>query len=500
MNNFRIPSAIAQSEILANEASFSPGMYRQLIMPARHVEKISSLLDPAKTFDRGVEPGSIWYLRRSPTFLIRTKALQDHSYLIYPKGDSITPVNPRVFHGPNLTDGDILMSKDSNVGECAMIDGSRWQNHMFSGGIVRLHPAIDRYYFFGFLKHPIFKAQLQAKAARGSTITHAKTLWLDCLIPFPGGNNSKRVMEYVSALTQAIVEKEREIRSKNRLIDSLIRSELEHGQNPARTFSYQLPRVNEIRDFTRLDAAIYSEDTKAKLFLIENYKRGSATYRQLGFEVTRGQNLQVSCIGTSIYSDEAKPDFYRLVAPTDISEYRTVRRFRYLGNWRSLSLLDQGDVVFGAEGFCKGRVLILAETMQRTLTNIHGVIFHRTDSNLTKGIFLGCFLGYLRNVGLVDAIGAGGSGGSLAIGYFDHVPIPKFSDDKQAAIAQLYHNPLITPTGEPTLGTFVEWHRKWNESLGIWELDREMKALQQTLSDVQERIIQGETFEVPVKQ
>ena len=72
--------------------------------------------------------------------------------------------------------------------------------------------------------------------------------------------------------------------------------------------------------------------------------------------------------------------------------------------------------------------------------------------------------------------------------------------DKQAAIAQLYHNPLITPTGEPTLGTFVEWHRKWNESLGIWELDREMKALQQTLSDVQERIIQGETFEVPVKQ
>ena len=138
--------------------------------------------------------------------------------------------------------------------------------------------------------------------------------------------------------------------------------------------------------------------------------------------------------------------------------------------------------------------------MQRTLTNIHGVIFHRTDSNLTKGIFLGCFLGYLRNVGLVDAIGAGGSGGSLAIGYFDHVPIPKFSDDKQAAIAQLYHNPLITPTGEPTLGTFVEWHRKWNESLGIWELDREMKALQQTLSDVQERIIQGETFEVPVKQ
>src|SRR5712691_8734616 len=145
MNYFRIPSVITKSEILANDGSFSSGMYRRLIMPAVHVEKVSALLDKQKKFDRGVEPGSIWYLQRSPTFMIRTKALQDHSYLIYPMGDSITRVNPRVFRDPKLSDGDILMSKDSNVGECAMVDGDRWMNHMFSGGIVRLYPAIDRY-------------------------------------------------------------------------------------------------------------------------------------------------------------------------------------------------------------------------------------------------------------------------------------------------------------------------------------------------------------------
>ena len=156
---------------------------------------------------------------------------------------------------------------------------------------------------------------------------------------------------------------------------------------------------------------MYSEDFKKQVFRITNYKRGSGSYKELGFGVTRGQNLQISAIGQSIYSQAKKPNFYRLAAPTDISEYRTIEEFRYLGNKKALSLLKQGDVVFGAEGFRKGRVFILADEMEKTITNIHGVIFHPADGDIVKGIFWGCFLGYLRSIGLVDAIGAGGSGG-----------------------------------------------------------------------------------------
>ena len=228
------------------------------------------------------------------------------------------------------------------------------------------------------------------------------------------------------------------------------------------------------------------------------HEGGYATYEELGFDIGRGQNLQVSCIGKSIYSDDPKANFYRLVAPTDISEYRTVRKFRYLGNKKELSLLKQGDVVFGAEGFGKGRVVILADEVQKTISNIHGIIFHPKDGNIVKGIFLGCFLGYLRSIGLVDAIAAGGSGGSLAIGYFHHVPFPKFPDDKQADIARLYHNYVPPPEDAPTLDTFVDWHRRWNADLGIWELDREMNALQGILADVREQIIEGKTVEVPI--
>ena len=185
MDYLRIPTAVTLAQIYDREASFSPGMYRRVIIPAQKTKPVADLLLSNNPFDRGAEPGSMWYMKRSRHAFIRTKALQGYSYLIYPKGDAVVPINPRAFNHPNLCDGDILMSKDSNVGECAVVDGDGWKNHMFSGGIVRLHPAIDRWYLYSFLKHPIFKAQLHALASRGATIRHAKNLWLDCLVPFP---------------------------------------------------------------------------------------------------------------------------------------------------------------------------------------------------------------------------------------------------------------------------------------------------------------------------
>lgn len=496
-NYLRVPSEVTLDEIRANGFALSSGMYKRIIIPNSKVKYVSDLLDPNRPFDRGVEPGSLWYMQKSTHHFIRTKALQEHSCLLYPKGEAIIAVNPRVFESPNLCDGDLLMSKDSNVGECIMVDGNGWKQHMFSGGIVRLNPICDRFYLFAFLKHPLFKTQLLAMLPRGATITHAKTLWLNCLIPFPNQPDSDRVICYVSSLMQIIVEKEKAIRDRNAQIDASIVTELQMGQT-SQTFIYTLPTIAEVRELTRLDASMYAEDFKRKQFFITNYKHGTGTYEELGFEVTRGQNLQISCVGKSIYSDVPKPGFYQLVAPTDISEYRTVSQFRYLGNKRSLSLLRSGDIIFGAEGFCKGRVFILVNEIHKTISNIHGMIFHHKQGNVIQSIFLGCFLGYLRSIGMVDAIGAGGSGGSLAIGYFHHVPFPKFPEDKQAEIASLYHNPTLPPSDTPTLATFIDWHRRWNAELGIWELDREMKSLRQTLADVQEKIIAGETIQIPL--
>ena len=82
--------------------------------------------------------------------------------------------------------------------------------------------------------------------------------------------------------------------------------------------------------------------------------------------------------------------------------------------------------------------------------------------------------------------------------YFDYLPIPKFPENKQAEIARHYHYEAPPPSTKPTLDTFVDWHRHWNATLGIWELDREMKVLERTLTEVQEKIIEGATVNVPL--
>jgi hypothetical protein len=363
--------------------------------------------------------------------------------------------------------------------------------------VVKLNVVKDKYYLLAFLKHPLFKAQLEAMTPKGSTIKHAKELWLDCKIPLPVEDGEKKVGLYVSLLTQALVRIEAEIRKRNEQIDSAISQELLTNQTK-KTFQYQHPSLNELNQIGRLDAGFYAEDTQRALFLIQNYSLGSKPIDKLGFQISRGQNLQVTTIGKSIYSKVPKKNFYRLAAPTDLSEYRTSRRFRYLGNARKLSVLKKGDVVFGAEGFGKGRTLIVVDDVFRTITNIHGMIFSHQGDDATLGIFVGCFLGYLRKVGLVDALAAGGSGGSLAINYLSNVPVPLFPDDKMKAISSLYSCASLPSKDQPTPKTFLDWQNQRNKMLGIWELDQELKNVQADLLLAQDRIIEGKSVELPL--
>lgn len=128
MNHVLVPDTITTDDIGAREASWSAGAYRTITIPTPAVKPVRDLLAAERPFDKGVEPGSLWYMRRSSHYLVRTKALQDHSSLLYPRGDAIVPINPRFEHyiaALALSDGDILMSKDSNIGNAAIIDGQR---------------------------------------------------------------------------------------------------------------------------------------------------------------------------------------------------------------------------------------------------------------------------------------------------------------------------------------------------------------------------------------
>lgn len=497
MDYLRVPREVGFREIRDRESSWSPSMFCRVIIPNANVKRVRDLLVSSKPFDKGIEPGSIHYVRRSSYHFIRTKALQDHSYLLYPKGDAITPISAKVFEDQSLADGDILMSKDSNVGECAMVDGDRWRSHMFSSGIVRLHPAVDRYYFFAFLKHPLFRTQLLAKSPRGATILHAKKLWLDCLIPLPNQSDAGRVVRYVSALMQAVVEKEKSIRACHEAIATAIGKELSIGGR-GNAFEYAFPTVSGIKDSSRLDCGLYCMGFRAFRHRMDDYTHGSTCLSKMGVKTRRGPNLAVSVIGKSLYSEEPKPGWYQLIRPVNIGEYGTLAQKEWFGSPRKLPLVRQGDLIMGCEGFEKGRTIVMVDPIERCTTNFHATVIYWPGSELWQVIFIRCFLAFLREHGVLDWVGVGGSGGHMSPDYFDYLPFPNFPEGKQREIARLYQLDTPSPSGKPTLDTFTSWHRQWNASLGIWELDREMKILQRALSEIQEQIIEGKTAQVPL--
>jgi hypothetical protein len=71
----------------------------------------------------------------------------------------------------------------------------------------------------------------------------------------------------------------------------------------------------------------------------------------------------------------------------------------------------------------------------------------------------------------------------LAQKYWDIIPFPKFDKAKQDEIALLYHNPeSIYQADTYTLDNFLENDNAFNETAGIYELDKTAKQLKEILN------------------
>lgn len=128
--------------------------------------------------------GSINYIIDSHKFFIKTRALQSHSFIPIINKETITPIRPQVFKNYNLKENDIIISKDSNIGETIMLDEDM-QDYMLSGALYKLPVDKNKHYLFAFLKHPYFLKQLDIMTPKGATIRHAGKRFLDCKIPLP---------------------------------------------------------------------------------------------------------------------------------------------------------------------------------------------------------------------------------------------------------------------------------------------------------------------------
>jgi len=487
-----VPKQVSVSEIRDNDLAWSPSLYSRITLPTGNARRLETLLQ-SKAYDRGFEPGSFHYMERSNRFLIRTRALQDYSFLLQEDNEGIVPVNPKAFVDVRLRPGDILLSKDSSVGRAAIVDEPEYSSYMFSSGIVRLRPAFDRYYLLAYLKHPLFRAHLKARVPRGATIAHAKNLWLDCPVPIPGEPDSEKVVKYVSTLTQVIIDKERSIRTHHATITRIIHDELTRNSDGA-GFQYSLPRFSDIKETLRLDTGLYGLRYQQFRHRVGTYAHGYKTLSELGVRCRRGPNLAVSVIGKSLYSTSAQPSWYELIRPTNISTYGTLNQRLWLGNPRELPLVKQHDIVFGCEA--TWRSMVLCEPLARCTTNFHGTVLSWPHASPESAIWLRCMLEYFREVGVIGEIAVGGQGGHFSPEYFDCLPIPCFPEDIRRKVASYYFRPEPGPMSPPGLNGYREFHAQRNPSLGIWQLDREARELRARLEDALWAVASGRSVEI----
>lgn len=343
------------------------------------------------------------------------------------------------------------------------------------------------FYFYAFTKTNFFKEQWLGKGGiQKNTVAKERT---NTYLPLVDDDS---IIKYVSVLTQAIINKESRIKFLQSEIYNLINSEILSNQK-ANDFNFELPRINELIQKTRLDTGLYSYGYKRFYNYLTNYKFGFKSFFELNDKdvyFRKGPNLAISVIGHSIYSATPQKNFYSLLVSKYFTDYNTINGREYIGNKRELPTLEKGDILYSCRGVM-GRLLILIDGIEKCTTNFDCAIIKFPNQELYKTIFIGQFLNYLKAKQFVTTIAITGSGADSFTKYqFDYLLFPNFPDNKQKEIASLFHNEHIVYDAEKcNLDNFLTIDTKYNNKAGIYQLDKTANLLKEKLNNVLDNII-----------
>lgn len=384
--------------------------------------------------DNGIEVGSINYIKKSEKIFVKAKALQSYSFLPIINEETCEHIKPFVFYPMDLKKGDVIISKDSNIGEVCILDKD-YKNMMLSNALYKLPLGPNKLYIFSFMKTEYFKKQLDILAPRGATIRHAGKKFLDCYIPFP---EEKETVEYITFLTQCAINIEKNIIAKSQKIIDIIDEELTNNCK-VKNVNMETLKYSEIKQLERFDVGVFSDKYKNIRNLIENYKYGTSSLTELGYSITRGQNLQISSIGKSIYSEiEVKNKFYELVLSNSITDYMSFRSEMFLGSKKELKKIKYGDIIFTCRGNL-GRCFINCSRKNNLITNIDNVHISNSKTSINNKVTIGCFLHYLREKEYLKNISIQGSGADSFTKYhFDMIKIPNFPIEIENELGKIY--------------------------------------------------------------
>lgn len=152
-----IPQTITYRDILDEDCSFSSNSYKQLIIKNKNAKTLRECLDRDLTrLDLGYEVGSLAYVKFSKYLFIKSKVLQEYSFLPNFEKSAVECITSQSFMNMNLVENDIIISKDSNIGEVIVLD-KNYPNAMLSSALYKLPIIKHKYYILAMIKHDIFR-------------------------------------------------------------------------------------------------------------------------------------------------------------------------------------------------------------------------------------------------------------------------------------------------------------------------------------------------------
>lgn len=453
---------------------------------AKNVYKLEELLTrKISPTDNGIEVGSINYIKKSDKIFMKAKAVQNYNFLPIINEETSEYIKPSVFYQMELKKGDIIISKDSNIGEACILDKD-YNNVMLSNAFYRLPINKNKLYIFAFIKSEYFKKQLDILTPKGATIRHAGKRFLDCYIPFP---SDEKIIKYITLLVKVIINIEENIIKKDQEIISIIDNEL-NKECKNKNVNMETLKYSELIRLKRYDVGVFSEQYKTIKNLIENYKFGNSSFEELGYSITRGQNLQISNIGKSIYSDKPINDkFYGLVLSNSITNNMSFRTEMFLGSKKSLKKIKYGDIIFTCRGNL-GRCFINCSNNDNIITNIDNVHISSDSNNINNKVMVGCFLHYLKEKQYLRNISIQGSGADSFTKYhFDMIKIPNFPKEIEKQLFDLYSN---TESIKLDISNFESKIQKY----GLFYLERIKEIIRDEIKQTFSYIINDKEIEI----
>lgn len=464
---------ISIEDIVNNDFKLAPSNYKELNVDLAKLQEISKFIN---RIEKGNEVGSTEYVDISDFKFLRTAAFDAKIFSLKIDNNSLINITPKSFIKKDLKKGDVLICKDSNVGEVSVVSEDMSQT-MYSSGINKIvfkeHPK----YFFALMKNENFKNQLNKMIPKGSTIKHAKDLYMNCKVPI---TKNKELIEYIEDLVDIIVNKENEIKKKKEKIDQYIEKEIYEHQGK-KEYIYNYPKLSDLQNINRLDTGNYTNEYKYIEHKIKNYTNG--------FFYINEDNIKGGNTPKDRYIEKKEDLKFLWIIPTLINDEGTFTDdFRInceKNNINENCCLIINRTSKGGIGEYVGITAFYEYTKKGKAQHNQGLykVINYPDKKL---VFITCLLNSPMYRKICANLSMGSKMKELKLKNFLQIPFPDFSDKEIDYIFKLYKKE--TRKKETNKLMFKEDNKSWDEQSGILAIYDSMNTAKKELNYIVEEL------------